>query len=171
MRKNLHSWLFASALALGGLFGETQAQVYYYSPSVRTAVPQQRVIVGTPNRVYSNNGVQYQSFRPSYGQSHVYTNNGYYVQPHQHYSQNAPSYYSQPSNGYYNNYPYSPPIYSGNQVYSTQPSGVYGSNYGSGFYSSPQQAGNANAGAIIGGAIGGQQGARVGAAIGAGIRP
>ena len=188
--------LIISLLAILASASEVQAQVYYYPSSSPRFVPQNRTVYRTPNRVYANNGLRYQSYRPSYGQTTVYSNGGYSVQPNHSYTQSAPTYYgqpstpyyydysnsqpvysgnqgysSQPSTYYYNGYSNSQPVYSGDQIYSNQPSTAYSSNYGSGFYDSPQQAANANVGARIGNAIGGSQGAQVGAAIGAAIRP
>jgi len=154
---------------------EVQAQVYYYPSSSPRVFQQNRVIVGSSNGVYSNNGVQYRSYRPNYGQTQVYPNGSYYVQPRYPAAQNPTNYYSQPAPSYsgYSNYPgYSSPqpTYYGNQGNWSQPTTTYQSNYGTGYYS-PQQTTNANVGAIIGNAIGGQQGAQVGAAIGSTIRP
>ena len=209
-----HTLLTIGTLAALSAFSEVQAQ--FFRPSTITrVVPQNRSSFGTQNRVYANNGVQYQSYRPSYGQTTVYSNgrytvqpNGYYtpgaastyyaqpttsyyydsngyrvnsgsqvysdgsyaVQPNGSYTQSAPTYYAQPATQYYydsNGYR----IDSGNQVYSSQPANSYSSNYGTGFYNSPQQAASANAGARIGNAIGGSQGAQIGAAIGSAIRP
>lgn len=163
--------LTISMLAIFAAAAEVQAQVYYYPSASPRFIPQNRTVYRTPNRVYANNGLRYQSYRPSYGQTTVYSNGGYSVQPNRSYTQSAPTYYSQPSTPYYYDYSNAQPVYSGNQIYSSQPSTAYSSNYGSGFYDSPQQAANANVGARIGNAIGGSQGAQVGAAIGAAIRP
>ena len=182
-------------LAVFATASDVQAQVFYFPSTSPRLVLQNGAVYRTPNRVFANNGLQYQSYRPSYGQSTVYSNPGYAVQPYGSYTQSAPTYYvqpsapyyeysnsqpvysgnqsysSQPSTSYYNGYSYSQPVYSGNRVYSSQPSTAYSSNYGSGFYDSPQQAANANVGARIGNAIGGSQGAQFGAAIGAAVRP
>ena len=190
-----HTFLTMGMLAAFATFAEVQAQIFYRSSGTSRYVPQYRGTLGTQNRVYTNNGVQqqsyqsYQSHRPSYDQTTVYSNGSYTVQPNGFYSQNngfygqsAPNYYAQPTTSYYhgsNGYP----AYSGNnayssnygnydnQIYSNQSTPVYGNNYGSGYYNSPQQAGAANTGARIGNAIGGAQGAQIGAAIGSAIRP
>ena len=108
---------------------EVQAQVYYYPTTSPRFVPQNRTVYRTPNRVYANNGFQYQSNRPSYGRSTVYSNPGYSVQPYRSYTQSAPTYYIQPSTPYYYEYPNSQPVYSGNQVYSSQPSTSFYNRY------------------------------------------
>lgn len=158
--------MFATCVSLS----EAQAQVYYYPSTSPRVFQQNRVIAGTPSTVYSNNGIRYQSYRPSYGQAQVYSNGSYYVQPSGSYPQNTTTYYY-PSTPYYSGYSNSQPTYYSNQGDSNQPTTTYQSNYGTGYYSNPQQAINANVGAVIGNAIGGQQGAQVGAAIGGTIRP
>ncbi len=165
-----HALLTLGMLAAFAEFAEVQAQMFYRPSSSTRIVPQNRSLFGNQSRVYANNGVQYQSYRPNYGQSTVYSDGSYAVQPNGSYTQSSTTYYAQPTTPYYydsNGYR----VYSGNQVYSNQPSTIYSSNYGSGYYTSPQQAASANAGATIGGAIGGSQGAQLGAAIGSAVRP
>ncbi len=165
-----YTMLMASLLGTYIASTEAEAQVYYYPSTSPRVIQQNRVVVGTPSRFYSNNGIRYQSYRPSYGQTQIYSNGRYYVQPNRSYPQNAPAYYYQPA-PYSSGYSNPQPTYYDNQGYWNQPSTTHQSNYGTGYYSNPQQAANANAGAIIGSAIGGQQGAQVGAAIGGSIRP
>ncbi len=187
-----HALLSLGMIAALNTFGVVQAQIFYRQSGPTRVIPQNVPIYNSNTRVYANNGVQYQSFRPSYGQSTVYSN-GYVVQPNGSYNSSTqyysapnyrapiyssptPTYYAQPTTPYYydtngNRVYSSNQAYSGNQVYSSQPSAVYSSNYGTGFYNNPQQANNANIGATIGNAIGGSQGAQVGAAIGSAIRP
>lgn len=170
MSRKSKVFMFIGAAAIGLAASTSEAQVSSYNNGFQNILRPQRVFVGRPTRVYSNNGVKYQSYRPNYDQSRVYSNGGYYVQPQQQYYYNTPSSEVQPSTSYYS-YPSTTPSYSSNSVYSSQPSNVYQNYYGNGVYSTPQQAANANTGAIIGSAIGGNQGAQVGAAIGASIRP
>ena len=131
-------------LAVFAAAADVQAQVFYFPSTSPRVVPQNGAVYRTPNRVYRNNGLQYQSYRPSYGQPTVYSNPGYAVQPYRSYTQSAPTYYVQPSTPYYHEYSNSQPVYSSDQIYSSQPSTAYRSNYGSGFYDSPQQAANAS---------------------------
>jgi len=169
MLRNLFPLITASMLAIYMGSSDAQAQVYYYPSTSPRIVQQNRGILGTQKRIYSNNDVRYQSYRSGYGQTQVYSNGRYYVQPNYSSVQSPPVYYSQPT-PYYSGYSNNQPTYYGNQGYWNQPSTTYQSNYGTGFYS-PQQAANTNTGAIIGDVIGGQRGAQIGAAIGATIRP
>ncbi len=171
MNQKVSALTFLVCFTISAVHSDAQAQEYYYPSSGVRATSQSRIVVGTQPRVYTNNGVRYQSFRPSYGQSQVYSDGRVYVQPRQTYSSNPHVYYGQPSGTvYYGNPTNGQPYYSNSPQWN-QPQPVYQSNYGTGYYSNPRPSANANAGAIIGGAIGGNQGAQVGAAIGAAIRP
>ncbi|HUP81724.1 MAG TPA: hypothetical protein VM260_24445 [Pirellula sp.] len=166
-----HTLLTIAFLAIFTTFAEVQAQIFF-RPSVSTRViPQNRATFGTQRRVYANNGVRYQSYRPSYGATRIYSNGSYVVQPDGSYIPSSPTYYAQPTTRYFYDDSNRNPVYSDNQVYSSFPSTGYSSNDGSGYYNSPQQAASANAGARIGNAIGGVQGAQIGEAIGSAIGP
>jgi hypothetical protein len=175
MRRLYHAIVLTGIIACSVCASNAQAQVYNYR-STPYYGQQNRIIVSPQTRIFSNRGIRTQSYRPSYGQTRVYSNGRYYSQPY--YSQplstysgyGATTYYSQSNPSYYS-YPSSQPTYYGTQGNWNQPSVTYQSGYGTGLYGSPQQASNANAGAIIGGAIGGNRGAQVGAAIGGSIRP
>lgn len=166
--------LTAVMVAEFAAFAEVQAQIFYRPSASTRFVPQNRTTFGMPGRVFANNGIRYQTYPQNYGQTGqttVYSNGSYTVQPNGSYIQSEPTYYAQPNTPYYYGSSNSYPVHTGDQFYSNQPSNVYSSNYGSGYYTTPQQAANANAGAIIGNAIGGVQGAQFGAAIGSAIRP
>ena len=60
-----YTMLMASLLSTYIASTEAEAQVYYYPSTSPRVIQQNRVVVGTPSRFYSNNGIRYQSYRPT----------------------------------------------------------------------------------------------------------
>ncbi len=181
MKRNSLVLIAATAITFLTVPIEAQAQRYFYRSNTQQAVPQSRVLSGTLGRGYVNNGVRYQVQRSRYGTSQAYTNGRQYVQPGVTYTSPSTTYYrSQPIQSFYgNSYPsqthygssYPSQNYFGISGYVSPSVTRYQSGYGTGYYSTPRQASNANAGAIIGGVIGGNEGAQVGSIIGGSIHP
>ncbi len=101
-----HTLLTIGIFATFATFAEVQAKTFNLSSS--SFVAPNRSTIGTQRAVYSNNGVRYQSYRPSYGQKTEYSKGRHTVQPNDTNIRRAPPNNS-PTTPYY---PNESPIYS-----------------------------------------------------------